>query len=138
MSATPITFLPPKDVLPRKYVMHVRTVCCAACGSEAKYSEFYGQTEFLGRTGMGVGRQFVPMDRIDYNLPIEVKQIAFSTVPVCHACVGTIDLSAKPDPRGTDDYKRLYAPSWAGTAAPATGKTKSPAKPKTIDDLLDI
>lgn len=135
---TPITLLPSKDILPRKYVMHVRTVRCANCASESKYSEFYGHTEFLGRTGMGIGRQFIPMDRIDYNLPIEVKQISFSTIPVCQACVGEIDLSNLPDPRGSEDYQRLYAPGWASRAAAKAAAPKSSAKPKTIDDLLDI
>lgn len=137
--STPVTLIPSKDVLPRKYVMHVRTVCCAACGHEAKYSEFYGHTEFPGRTGKGIGRQYVPFDRVDYNLPIEVVPISFSTVPVCFLCVGTFNTTHLPDPRSTEEYKRLYAPAWVGLAVDSgTAKSRTPAKPKTIDDLLDI
>lgn len=136
----PVTFIPQKDVLPRQYVMHVHTIICAACLDEQVYTEVYAQNEMMARTGTGKPvRHLVPIQSLEYNLPIAIEKRPFRTIPICTKCVGLTDLSAKPDPRTSADWKRQYAPDWVRLATPtepSKGSKRQP--PKTIDDLLNI
>jgi hypothetical protein len=136
----PISFLPGKEILPRRYILHKHTKVCVHCNREHSYTNIYAWNEMLSRTGAGAMiRHLVPIERIDYNLPIEVVSLPFVTVPACHECVGTLDLAHLPDPRPTPEWQRQYAPSWAAAErAASTAKSRTKAPPKTIDDLLQF
>jgi hypothetical protein len=137
----PITFIPRKDVRPCKYVIHVHSIVCRHCGTTQTYTDGVFAVESLPprmQSGKGVIHS-VPVDQIDYNLPVDVSHELPRHTPYCQHCIATADLSHLPDPRNTEEWKRQYSPSWVGRDQPAAAKaTSRNRKSPTIDDLLNI
>lgn len=139
----PIALVPQALVLPRRYVIHRNSQRCQNCGTIHEWSATYAFNEMMSRTGTGKAvMNLVPITEFKYNLPIETVTLARREVPVCHECPDRLNLSHLPDPRNTDEWRRIYH----FAAAPVTQKrggvtAPKPAKPaakatKTIDDLL--
>lgn len=133
----PISFLATKDVLPRRYVVHKSTTICEACKTAHHSATVYAFNEMMSRTGAGkLVMHLVPVQKLEYNLPIEVIALPTRTVPLCHECVGITDISHLPDPRGTDEWRRIYAVAQAPEFTTRKPKAAQRSTPKTIDDLL--
>ena len=140
----PITFINSKDVLPRKYIVHLHSQLCRNCGTLHEWSQTYAFNEMLSRTGAGkLVIHLVPVSELSYNLPVQTYPLERKSVPVCHACAATASLSHLPDPRGTDEWNRIYAvaqapelPKFNRSGGGANSPKKAKSAPKTIDDLL--
>lgn len=137
----PITYIDGNKVMPRRYVLHKHSTFCKNCQTSHEYPQLYAFREAMSRTGAGKPViHLVPVQSIEYNLPVEVITINPRIVPMCHECVGSFDFSARPDPRSWEEWQRTYC--YVPTSAlRASGTTPPPRKasaksPKTIDDLL--
>lgn len=156
MNMLPITLMKPTDTLPRKYRLHRHSQLCKNCGTESAWTEFFHHND-VPVSNNRWSAHLVPSAQIDYNLPIDVIVIPTRHVPVCHCCVATINLSSKPDPTSTEEWKRQYVPQWAAAERAKIAQAESERKAQekeaiqaekrakragatapTIDDLLNI
>jgi hypothetical protein len=144
----PITMLPQAGILPRRYVIHHHSTFCRNCQRVHSWPQTYAFNEMMTRTGSGRPvLHLIHISEINFNLPIEVKEIARREVPACHECAGTIDLKHLPDPTNTDEWRRAYALEPAPTSLlykspqQPTTTTKRPQgtkKSTTLDDLANF
>jgi len=121
---------PHKDILPHRYVVHVRRQICTHCQSMHEYSELYAKTHMRSQWGHKYVTNLRPLDQPKYDLPIEVVNLEIQKVPLCHECVSQTMLSHLPTPP-VPDAPPLRLATTAGGATTKSGKNTS-----SINDLL--
>lgn len=142
----PVSLIPQREVLPRKYVLHLHSQVCKNCGTLHEWSLAYAFNNMSSRMGSGkLVVNLVPVESFDWNLPVEVVRAPRKVIPVCQECASTISLSHLPDPRRSVEWLQLYAVAPAPVrVAESAGasinkkpkKAKSPKRSLTIEDLL--
>ena len=134
----PLVMVDDQKVLPRDYIVHHRSQRCLNCGTTHEWSDTYARNEVPANFNIGTVQNLVPVQRFRFNLPVRHVRSEARPVPVCHECIGNVDLSHLPDPRDSEEWKAIVKRKLAQENA-AIAKGKAPKKPKvapTIDDIL--
>lgn len=133
----PIVHTSDAKILPRRYLIHKHSQHCKNCGTLHEWSQTYAFNEMMTRTGAGkLVVHLIPISELRFNLPIQVVSIARREIPVCHECAATASLSHLVDPRGSPEWRTIYAVAQAPQEAAKSHPAKPRALPKTINDLL--
>jgi hypothetical protein len=136
----PITLMPqPSTLAPIAYVIHRWAKQCLTCGAEHHYSDVFALNHLKSHWGKFV-RNMVPVQRPEWNVPLQVYELAPKAVPFCHECVDLARdhlamLPRPPEPQITTPGSGNITPT---STAPKAPKPESKTKKKVwdTDDLL--
>lgn len=143
--AYPIALLRQRDVIPSRYLMHIREQHCAHCGRLSEWSELYAVCEIPSRTQSGIITNLVAIDTMIYNVPLGTSRLPPRIVPSCHECVETVALDHLPDPRREREWEATLIRKAQQDADEADERkvAKRQPGPRTsrklsIEELLDL
>lgn len=78
--------------IPHTYVLHRHSQLCRNCATLHEWSAVYAKTHLRSRTGMGKYiTNLRPVEKPEYNLPIEILIAAPGSIPFCLECVNAPD-----------------------------------------------
>lgn len=136
----PLVMVDDTRILPRDYIVHHRSQRCLNCNTVHEWADTYARNEVPANFNIGTVQNLVPVQRFRFNLPVRHVRIESRAVPVCHECIGSINLTHLPDPRDSEEWKLIVKRKEAQAVA-AAAKTKPKASkktPPTIQDVLDM
>jgi hypothetical protein len=127
----PICLASPSDVAPVAYVVHNFSQTCQNCTTNHRWSEVFALNHLRSRSGSSFIRHLVPVQRIEWQVPVRIHALTPKAVPVCFECVDALDLSKLPVP----PVPQLTVKATEGSGvASASARAKKPAP--TLDDIL--
>jgi hypothetical protein len=127
----PVTLADPhKDVIPHSYVVITRTTSCANCGATCTQSDLYAKTNLRYTPARKYATNLRPLQKPEYNLPVQINPTPLTTIPFCHAC---------PDPTAPLrdlPYPPASVPEIIGAASETASQSEKKRKETTTDDLM--
>lgn len=138
----PITTAIPTSVPPLAYVLHKWSKLCLSCGALHCYSDVFALNHLRGNWGKFI-RNMTPISRPEWNVPLQVHELAPKTIPFCHECLDLAQahismLPSPPVPQAITGTAPAGAPASTPEAKrqQSSGMTPQSKKFTSSDDLL--
>lgn len=139
----PLVMVDDTAILPRDYIIHLRSVACMNCGTVHEWSEVYARNELPPMHNLGAHVQnLVPIRGFRYNLPLRVVRIESKPTPACHECFDKVNLSHLVDPRDSLEWNKVVrrkaqqALADSNARRSAEAKARAGKKAPSLDQLL--
>jgi hypothetical protein len=141
----PLLMVDDQHILPRDYIVHLRSQKCLCCGTTHEWVDVYARNEVPPQHSMGkVVQNLVPVRGFRYNLPVRSVSIQSKPVPACHECIQTDKLTTLmerlPDPRTTEEWQRTIKRKAAQALETANkakaAKASAKKAPVSLDEAL--
>jgi hypothetical protein len=138
----PITMAKPHEgLIPHSYIAVRKSQRCLCCGNYTEWSEVYSRTLVKSTTESSWGRKFgVFLRRLDafkYRLPLEQSIGPHEEIPFCHKCYKP-SLEHNYDVLDPPRADVIPGPGNLSSSTAPKAKPSAPAKPATLDKLLDM
>lgn len=135
----PITLMKPDSIPPKAYVLHKWSKLCLSCGAQHCYSDVFALNHLKSTWGTYI-RNMVPISRPEWNVPLQVHELAPKTIPFCHECVDLAQdyihtLPSPPVPQAVTGPGRPENPNAVSEVVKPKG-TPANKKFTSVDDLM--
>lgn len=131
----PKTFISPDSVVPVAYVLHNFCTRCTLCNTEHRWSEMYALNHLRATWGTFV-RHMVPVQKLEWQVPLKVHNLSTKTVVGCWECSDAVAeiLKTLPLPPVPQAVVKLDPPK---TEKAPSGAARTDRGPKpTLDDFV--